>query len=388
MEAWLSARAGPARAGSWCRSAATSARSWSWRRATPSCRIARASTRSPPRTSTRSRRCARVLGLPSIPRRIECFDISTIQGSETVASMVVCEDGRMKKSEYRKFRIRGLPAQLAAPARQLEPDPGVRPRRLRRDARGRAAPLSQGARGRRAVSGPDPDRRRQGPAVGGLRGARGDRARATWWPSASPRRRSCSSRATGRSRSCCAENDPALLLIQRIRDEAHRFAVTFHRKARIDARPAVGARRRARHRPAPPSRAADDVRQPGRRPPRHARGARAPWSARRPRPRSSTTSRNRRDGLGASTRLGPGSSLGDLVRGYPPNMIRSKRLCVSVVREITRPKRMFDTKSCNPSVPAALTGNPTATACAAKSVRIRAFVLVLPTPNRQLRCWP
>jgi excinuclease ABC subunit C len=48
-----------------------------------------------------------VLGLPAVPRRIECFDISTIQGSETVASMVVCEDGRMKKSEYRKFRIKG-----------------------------------------------------------------------------------------------------------------------------------------------------------------------------------------------------------------------------------------------------------------------------------------
>ncbi len=48
-----------------------------------------------------------VLALPSIPRRIECFDISTIQGSDTVASMVVCEDGRMKRAEYRKFRIRG-----------------------------------------------------------------------------------------------------------------------------------------------------------------------------------------------------------------------------------------------------------------------------------------
>ncbi len=48
-----------------------------------------------------------VLALPSLPRRIECFDISTIQGSETVASMVVCEDGRMKKGEYRKFKIRG-----------------------------------------------------------------------------------------------------------------------------------------------------------------------------------------------------------------------------------------------------------------------------------------
>src|SRR3954463_8092267 len=51
-----------------------------------------------------------VLALPSLPRRIECFDISTIQGSETVASMVVCEDGRMRRSDYRKFRIRGLDA--------------------------------------------------------------------------------------------------------------------------------------------------------------------------------------------------------------------------------------------------------------------------------------
>ena len=47
-----------------------------------------------------------VLALPALPRRIDCFDISTIQGSETVASMVVCEDGRMRKSEYKKFRIR------------------------------------------------------------------------------------------------------------------------------------------------------------------------------------------------------------------------------------------------------------------------------------------
>src|SRR5207237_3051800 len=49
----------------------------------------------------------RVLGLPSLPRRIECFDISTIQGSETVAAMVVCENGRMRRGEYRKYRIRG-----------------------------------------------------------------------------------------------------------------------------------------------------------------------------------------------------------------------------------------------------------------------------------------
>src|SRR5262249_8364364 len=47
-----------------------------------------------------------VLALPALPRRIDCFDISTIQGSETVASMVVCEDGRMKKADYRKFKIK------------------------------------------------------------------------------------------------------------------------------------------------------------------------------------------------------------------------------------------------------------------------------------------
>src|SRR5687767_8043928 len=55
-----------------------------------------------------------VIGLPSIPRRIDCFDISTIQGSETVASMVVCEDGRMKKSEYKKFRVRGAGLRASA----------------------------------------------------------------------------------------------------------------------------------------------------------------------------------------------------------------------------------------------------------------------------------
>jgi len=47
------------------------------------------------------------LNLLEEPRRIESFDISHMQGTDTVASMVVWEDGRMKKSEYRKFIIRG-----------------------------------------------------------------------------------------------------------------------------------------------------------------------------------------------------------------------------------------------------------------------------------------
>jgi len=48
------------------------------------------------------------LGVPELPRRIECFDISHIQGAETVASMVVWEEGHMKKSDYRKFIIRSV----------------------------------------------------------------------------------------------------------------------------------------------------------------------------------------------------------------------------------------------------------------------------------------
>ena len=49
-----------------------------------------------------------VLELPEVPDRIESFDISNIQGAENVASMVVCEDGVMKKSDYRKFKVRSV----------------------------------------------------------------------------------------------------------------------------------------------------------------------------------------------------------------------------------------------------------------------------------------
>ncbi len=117
-----------------------------------------------------------VLALPALPRRIECFDISTFQGSETVASMVVCEDGRMKRSDYRKFRIRGSVrdggrggsaddaagrstihgarqrrgrgAHRSASGRFRRADSG----RLRLDARGCAATLSQAARAGRTLS--------------------------------------------------------------------------------------------------------------------------------------------------------------------------------------------------------------------------------------------
>lgn len=51
------------------------------------------------------------LGLTALPFRIECFDISTLQGTETVASMVVFENGKPRKSEYRRFRIKRVPGQ-------------------------------------------------------------------------------------------------------------------------------------------------------------------------------------------------------------------------------------------------------------------------------------
>ena len=268
-------RAPAAACGSSCRSAATSA---ALRRAGHPQRRAGL----PRRASTR-RRAAHfdaletlrvVLGLPALPRRIECFDISTIQGSETVASMVVCEDGRMKRSEYRKFRIRVTAARVSRPDPRSPTSDGLASSSLhaelpspmpaaatavpacsttsRRCARSCSGAIARLLGDGRAVPRSDPHRRRQGAAVGGLRGARGARARRTWSRSASRRRKSCSSRATAHEPIVLPRDDPALLLMQRIRDEAHRFAVTFHRKARsmrdlrseLDDVPGIGPRRR------------------------------------------------------------------------------------------------------------------------------------------------
>jgi excinuclease ABC subunit C len=204
------------------------------------------------------------LSLPSIPRRIECFDISTIQGSETVASMVVCEDGRMKRSEYRKFRIRGLRSSvygLRSKAVQIqEHGPETVDRRLETAARPDdfAAMREVVQRRYRAVletGGPFPD-------LIVIDGGKGQLSAAY---EALESIGLANLVAVGIAKKeellftrdrqeplVLAENDPALLLIQRIRDEAHRFAVTFHRKARsmrdlrseLDAIPGIGANRR------------------------------------------------------------------------------------------------------------------------------------------------
>ncbi len=99
------------------------------------------------------------LGLPEPPRRIESFDISHLQGSDVVASMVVWEDGRMKKSDYRKFIIQGRMGQ----------------RRFRQHGGSHRAAIPPLADGKEAVPQPDPDRWRPGATSrgGGVAGKAG-----------------------------------------------------------------------------------------------------------------------------------------------------------------------------------------------------------------------
>jgi excinuclease ABC subunit C len=193
-----------------------------------------------------------VLALPALPRRIECFDISTIQGSETVASMVVCEDGRMRRGEYRKFRIRGswslVPGSSKVPATRnqslINDDFAAMHEVVLRRYR---KILEQG--------GPFPD-------LVLIDGGKGQLSAAY---AALEALGLANLVAVGIAKKeellytrdhedpiALAANDPALLLVQRIRDEAHRFAVTFHRRARtmrdlrseLDHVPGIGPRRR------------------------------------------------------------------------------------------------------------------------------------------------
>jgi len=190
-----------------------------------------------------------VLGLPALPRRIECFDISTIQGSETVASMVVCEDGRMKRSEYRKFRIRTRPKGEAGGGRPAQGGQGpddfaamnqVVMRRYQRVLeRGGPFPdliLVDGGKGQLSAAYEALEELGLANlvAVGLAKKEELVFARDREQPLALPR------------------SSGALLLLQQVRDEAHRFAVTFHRQARrmrdlrseLDGVPGIGPSRR------------------------------------------------------------------------------------------------------------------------------------------------
>jgi len=189
---------------------------------------------------------AALLRLPALPRRIDCFDISTIQGSDTVASMVVCEDGRMKKGEYRKFRIRAhgpMAPSTHRPEKFLDDFAAMRQvveRRYRRV-------LEDG--------GPFPDLIVIDGGKGQLEAAYEaleSLGLANLMAIGLAKKEELIFQRGERDPIALASDAPALLLLQRIRDEAHRFAITFHRASRskrtivseLDGIPGLGPRRR------------------------------------------------------------------------------------------------------------------------------------------------
>ncbi len=175
-----------------------------------------------------------MLHLPTLPRRIECFDISTFQGRETVASMVVAFEGRMRRSEYRKFRI-----SLVTPDDFTSMHEVVLRRYRRLLAQGGPFPdliLIDGGKGQLSA------------AYAALAELGLERLVAV---GIAKEEELLFTRDRADGIALPAES-PALRLVQRIRDEAHRFAVTFHRRARtmrdfrseLDDVPGIGARRR------------------------------------------------------------------------------------------------------------------------------------------------
>jgi excinuclease ABC subunit C len=156
------------------------------------------------------------LGLPDVPKRIECFDISHIQGAETVASMVVWEDGKMNKNEYRKFIVRTVTGvDDFASMREVV---GRRYKRLRDEDK------------------PFPSLVLIDGGLGQLHAAAQalDELGITNQPLAAIAKKEEIIYVFGQ------EDDPVVLdrhspvlhLVQMVRDESHRFAVTFHRKRR------------------------------------------------------------------------------------------------------------------------------------------------------------
>jgi excinuclease ABC subunit C len=157
-----------------------------------------------------------LLTLPDLPKRIECFDISHIQGAETVASMVVWEDGAMKKSDYRKYQIKTVE--------------GVDDFASMREVVGR--------RYRRVQ-----DEQKAMPSLILIDGGLGQLHAAaealellgiTTQPLASIAKREEIIYLYGQEDEPIVldRRSPVLHLVQRIRDESHRFAVTYHRKRR------------------------------------------------------------------------------------------------------------------------------------------------------------
>ncbi len=160
------------------------------------------------------------LNLPEAPERIECFDVSHIQGSDTVASMVVWEKGQMKKSDYRKFAIKTVDGiDDFASMREVV---GRRYRRLEQEDK------------------PFPGLILIDGGIGQLHAAAAalDELGIINQPVAAIAKREETIFVQGQEDEPIQLDrfSPVLRLVQRIRDEAHRFAVSFHRKRRDSSR--------------------------------------------------------------------------------------------------------------------------------------------------------
>ncbi|MGZ4682054.1 MAG: excinuclease ABC subunit UvrC [Acidimicrobiales bacterium] len=188
------------------------------------------------------------LGLPEAPLRIECYDMSHIQGSDYVGSMVVLEDGLPNKREYRRFKIREVDGNDDFAAMEE-----VLTRRLSNYLADRDKPV--GERGRFAYP----------PQLLLVDGGKGQLSVAERVldnlgltgeiPIASLAKRFEEVYVPGRSEPVrVPRQSEALYLLQRVRDEAHRFAISFHRELRgkrmtrsvLDDIPGLGPTRKKR----------------------------------------------------------------------------------------------------------------------------------------------
>jgi excinuclease ABC subunit C len=189
------------------------------------------------------------LGLDAPPIRIECFDISNLGGTHTVASMVVFEGGAPKKSDYRRFKIRGTegtPDDFASMAEvlerrfaQWERQADISPHDPSYDQGFASLPnlvVIDGGKGQLAAGlGPLRGFRERGVAVVSL----AKRIEEVFIPGR-------------RSPLVLDHSTPELQMLQRVRDEAHRFAITHHRTRRdkamtsslLDGLPGIGAARK------------------------------------------------------------------------------------------------------------------------------------------------
>lgn len=159
------------------------------------------------------------LALPDLPRRIECFDISTLQGTNMVASMVVFEDGKPKKSDYRRFTVKDVVGQNDFAA--MQEVVGRRFKRLTEESDAEAwarrpdLVIIDGGKGQLNA------------ALAALREA------GVTVPIVGLAKENEELFLPKQSLPVILDRDSqALYLVQRVRDEAHRFAVTFHRQKR------------------------------------------------------------------------------------------------------------------------------------------------------------